>query len=428
MSEGRSVVGRVVSPLLVGRAAEMARLVDTVRRAPAVVVVSGEAGIGKSRLVAEMAAELEPHGVRVRTGVCQWIREPFPLGPIVEALRDVGTALTGAELSRVAGVLRPLLPELEDFLPSRPPPLDDRAAERHRIFRGLVEVLGALGPTVLVVEDAHWADEQTLEFLGYLLAAPPPSLSLVVTFRGEDAGPGLRLVTARPAADVTQERLELAPLNVEQTRDMAQAILGAERITDELAAYLCARGSGIPLAVQELLALLRERGTLAWRHGRWARRTVAELDVPVRVRDSVLERVARLTPGAGVVAALEPVSRRWISTSCRPTAVLDRHRSYWLCLRCDHVPHAAHQDFLAHSVRLRRSWQSACCLPNSLDTHGRTPGFRQGRRGSLSQSVYGSDRTRTWTVATSHLPAPAAALRLLGRSRQTFPRHPTRPE
>ncbi|MFI6516987.1 ATP-binding protein [Spirillospora sp. NPDC050679] len=300
--EGRSVVGQVVSPLLVGRSAELARLAAAVRRPPAVAVVSGEAGIGKSRLVAEMAAELEPDGVRVLTGACQWIREPFPLGPIVEALRHCGAVLAGTELSRVAGALRPLLPELEDLLPPQPKPLEDRAAERHRIFRGLVEVLAALGPLVLVVEDAHWADEQTLEFLGYLLAVPPPELSLVVTYRDEDAGPGLRQMTARPAAEVTRERLELAPLNVEQTRAMAQAILGAERITEELAAYLCERGSGVPLAVQELLALLRERGTLAWRHGRWARKAVEELDVPVQVRDSVLERVARLTPGARAVA------------------------------------------------------------------------------------------------------------------------------
>ncbi|MEV4258911.1 LuxR family transcriptional regulator, partial [Spirillospora sp. NPDC049652] len=183
-----------------------------------------------------------------------------------------------------------------------PQPLGDRLAERHRIFRGLAEVFAALGPTVLVVEDAHWADEQTLEFLDYLLAGPPSALSVVVTYRGEDAGPDLRLVTARPAAEVTRERIELAPLDVARTRELAQAILDADRITDELAAYLCERGSGVPLAVQELLALLRQRGTLAWRHGRWARRTVAELDVPVRVRDSVLERVARLSDGARAVA------------------------------------------------------------------------------------------------------------------------------
>ncbi|MFB4299273.1 AAA family ATPase [Actinomadura sp. NTSP31] len=285
-----------------GRDAEMARLLAAVHRAPAAVVITGEAGIGKTRLVAEMAARPELRGVRVLTGTCRSIREPFPLGPIVEVLRDAGPALAGAELSRVAGALRPLLPELEDVLPPAPQPLGDRAAERHRIFRGLAEVFAALGRAVLVVEDAHWADEQTLEFMDYLLAGPPPALSVVVTYRAENAGPDLRLVTARPAPQVTRVLLELDPLDVERTRELAQAILGAERITEELAVFLCERGSGVPLAVQELLALLRERGTLAWRRGRWARRIVAELDVPVRVRDSVLERVARLSEGARAVA------------------------------------------------------------------------------------------------------------------------------
>ncbi|MCP2341181.1 ATP-binding protein [Actinomadura rupiterrae] len=301
-ADGRSVVGKVVSPLLVGRDEEMARLVAAVCRAPAVVVVTGEAGIGKTRLVAEMAASPELSGRRMLMGTCRRIREPFPLGPIVEALRDTGPALAGAGLSRVAGALRPLLPELEDVLPPAPQPLGDRLAERHRIFRGLAEAVGALGSAVLVVEDAHWADAQTLEFLDYLLSGPPPALSVVVTYRGEDAGPDLRLVTARPDPAVTRERIELAPLNTARTRELAQAILDADRVTDELAAYLCERGSGLPLAVQELLALLRQRGTLAWRGGRWARRAVTELDVPVRVRDSVLERVARLSDGARAVA------------------------------------------------------------------------------------------------------------------------------
>ncbi|MFC5183247.1 helix-turn-helix transcriptional regulator [Actinomadura harenae] len=324
-ADGRSVVGRVVSPLLVGRDEEMARLVGAVARAPAVVVVTGEAGIGKTRLVAEMAGRPELRGRRVLTGTCRRIREPFPLGPIVEALRDTAAALgeegAGA-LSRVAGALRPLLPELEDVLPPAPQPLGDRLAERHRIFRGLAQVFAALGPTVLVVEDAHWADEQTLEFLDYLLAGPPPALSVVVTYRGEDAGPDVRLVTARPAAEVTRERIELAPLDVARTRELTQAILDADRITDELAAYLCERASGVPLAVQELLALLRQRGTLAWRRGRWARRTVAELDVPVRVRDSVLERVARLSDGARAVAEAAAV----LMTAVPQAVLLDAAR------------------------------------------------------------------------------------------------------
>jgi predicted ATPase len=153
--------GRVVSPVLVGREKELARLVSLVATAPAVAVVEGEAGIGKSRLAAELLGAPAVAGLRVLGGACVQIREPFPLGPVVEALRGRVSDLAEADLSPVAGALRELLPELAAALPAAPPPLDDRAAERHRVFRGLAEVLSALGPAILVIEDLHWADGQT---------------------------------------------------------------------------------------------------------------------------------------------------------------------------------------------------------------------------------------------------------------------------
>ncbi|MEV3922818.1 helix-turn-helix transcriptional regulator [Actinomadura coerulea] len=293
-----------------GRDEELERLAAVVAQAPAVTVIVGEAGIGKSRLVGELAERPEVRGRQWLVGACAPIREPFPLGSIVEALRGVAEHLTGAALSPVAGTLRGLLPELAGVLPPAPESLDERAAEQHRMFRGLVELLAALGEAVLIVEDVHWADERTVEFLAYLLAAPPDGLSVVLTYRAEDAGPEVRALAGRVAAVVVRDRIVLRPLDVPDTRMLAEAILGAEQpISEELAAYLCERAGGLPLAVQELLALLRERGTLAWRRGRWARRAVDELDVPAGVRDSVLERAARLSPAAQAVAEAAAVLR-----------------------------------------------------------------------------------------------------------------------
>lgn len=96
-------------------------------------------------------------------------QQPFPLGPLLDTLRDIGTGISaGGPLSPVTGALRPLLPELAGQLPPAPEPPEERAAERHRVFRALSELLGSLGEAVLVLEDLHWADEQTLAFLGYL--------------------------------------------------------------------------------------------------------------------------------------------------------------------------------------------------------------------------------------------------------------------
>ncbi|WP_327092594.1 AAA family ATPase [Nonomuraea sp. NBC_01738] len=314
MDDADVTTERVISPILVGRDLELRRLLAAVTRPPAVVVIEGEAGIGKTRLVTELAAELaavdELRDHLLLVGGCAQIREPFPLGPVIEALRGAAEKLgaerlgTGAPspLPSVTGALHPLLPELAGVLPDAPDPLEDPAGRRHRVFRGLVELIGAVGPVVLVLEDLHWADEQTIEFLAYLLADPPPGLGLVLTFRGEEAGPGLRALTARLRPGLAHAHLALAPLDATRTNELTASILGTAQVSEEFAAYLCERTSGLPYAIQELVALLRARGVLVQRGTRWARKTLDELGVPAGVRDSVLERVRSLSAQAQAVA------------------------------------------------------------------------------------------------------------------------------
>ncbi len=266
---------------------------------PALVIVDGEAGIGKTRLISDLTAQPQVAHCRVLVGPCHRIRESFPLGPVIEALRDLQDDLADIPLSAVTGALRPLLPELEEALPPAPEPLGDRVAERHRVFRGIVEVLRSLGPAILVLEDLHWADQQTADFVGYLLAEAPPELALVLTFRHDDVDPGVRALVATPPPAVRRTDIALAPLDVEQTGALAASIMDLDRVSDEFAAYLRERTSGVPFAIEELLALLRARGTLVRRGGGWARRALDELDVPTKIRDSVLERVAQLGSEAG---------------------------------------------------------------------------------------------------------------------------------
>lgn len=288
--------GRLRSAVLVGRDAELARAVAVVATPPAVVVIEGESGIGKTRLVSELRQHPDLAGRRLVAGGCHRIREPFPLGPVLEAARGLGDAPEPESLSPVAGALRPLLPEIAERLPAPLPPLGDRLADRHRVFRGLVALLDAAGSAVLVLEDLHWADEQTVEFLGYLLAGPPPGLSLVLTYRGEEVAPAVRALTARIPDRLRQAHVMMAPLDAGQTGALAAAILDTDRVSGEFAGYLCERASGLPLAIEELLALLRARGALV-PHGKgWARRTLDQLEVPRGIRDPVLERAGRLSP------------------------------------------------------------------------------------------------------------------------------------
>lgn len=292
---------RASVPRFVGRETELATLARALAEPPAVAAVEGEAGIGKTRLVAELRHHPALAGQRLLRGNCRRIREPFPLGPLVEALRGMADDLATARLSAVAGALRPLLPELNAVLPPVPEPLDDRAAERHRVFRAMAEVLACAGPALLVIEDGHWADEHTLDFLGYLLGDPPPTLSLLLTFRTEDADPAVRAMTANPPPGVARAQVTLAPFDRTRTGQLAAAILGQDNVSEEFADYLCERAAGVPFIIEELLALMQARGLLARRDGGWFRRAIDQLDVPAGVRDPVLERLSRLRGDARTV-------------------------------------------------------------------------------------------------------------------------------
>lgn len=287
----------------VGRTAELERLVGAVRAAPALVMVSGEAGLGKSRLIDEAVKAL-PADQRALLGRCRRLRDPFPLGPVADAIRGVGDALARRGLLPIAGAVRPLVPEIAEYLPPRPEQSDDRDVQRHQLFRGLVAVLRGLGPLVLVVEDAQWADRQTVEFVDYLLDDPLPDLAVVVTYRPAEASPSVPGLAARSPADLAVERVELEPWDIAGTGQMAAAILEADEVSDEFATYLCDRASGIPLAVQEMTALLVEQGAVELQDGEWVRRAIDELDVPAGIRDAVLERVAMLDePTTQVITA-----------------------------------------------------------------------------------------------------------------------------
>ena len=147
-----------------------------------------------------------------------------------------------------------------------------------------------------MVEDVHWADEATLEFLLFLTARPLQRISLLVTYRPEDvpAGSLLRRLTSRLPAGTTCARIPLKPLNASGTASLVSSMLDGEHVSAEFAAFLHQRTNGLPLAVEESVRLLHDRAQLIRHAGQWERRSLAELEVPPTVRDSVLERAERL--------------------------------------------------------------------------------------------------------------------------------------
>ena len=293
---------RLSAATLVARDRELAQVREAASSPPALIVVEGEAGIGKSRLVREAFGAGGPGDRRALSGACHRLRDPFLLGPIVEALRCVASESPPRGLSPLAGALRPLLPELADILPAKLEPIGDARAERHRVFRALRELLDALGPTVCVLEDLHWADEGTLEFLAFLLSVPPPGLALVLTYRGEDLRPGSPLgpLTSRMPEPARQLSLELAGLAADDVRHLVQAILEVE-VSNEFAGELHRWSAGNPFAVEEILRMLADKGQLALDGGRLAS-APAWVGVPPTIGESIRERLTALDRDGRIIA------------------------------------------------------------------------------------------------------------------------------
>jgi DNA-binding CsgD family transcriptional regulator/tetratricopeptide (TPR) repeat protein len=282
----------------VGRARELAAVAAALPAGPALVLVEGDAGVGKSRLV---------HEARLRAGLsddvvlhcaCPPVEPQFPLGPVLEALRR--RSVRGVELSPLAGALRQLLPEWTDDLPPAPEPLPDPMATRHRLLRALTEVVDRLRIQVLLVEDGQWADPATIELLLTMASSPSTSLRLVLTYRPREVPEDSLLLrlTSHSEPHLAQVRVALGPLTVAEVGELVGATFDTARVSPGFVEFLHTRTAGVALAVEESLALLHERGDIVWRGGGWSRRTLEELQVPPTVRDSVLERVQRLAAEA----------------------------------------------------------------------------------------------------------------------------------
>lgn len=291
---------RTTSPVLVGRGHELDALRETVTRQPAVVMIEGEAGVGKSRLLHELLRPGRLGPLRILIGNCQPLREPFPYGAVLEALGGCADRLASRPpLSRVAGVLAPMLPELADYLPEAPTPSGDPRADRHRVFRAVRELLATVGPTLMIIEDLHWADDGSRQLLRFLMADPPPNLTVLVTYRREDVPGGMPLGTAyRPPTGITSMLVHLAPLDAEGVRSLAAAILDEETVSADFAAKLHERTAGIPFVVEETLRALRTTAGAVHADGAAARRLLDNVEVPVLLRDAIAERLSELPTAA----------------------------------------------------------------------------------------------------------------------------------
>lgn len=311
-------------PPLIERDAELTALMGSLAEPPSLAVVEGEPGIGKTHLIREALSTDAATGRQVLIGQARRTGKIHPLGPVLEALAD---AEFPSRLSPLAGVLRAVLPERAGQLPPTPPSLADPALVRHRLIRATAQLLADLGPTVLVLEDLQWADEETVELLELVGTRPPPGLSLVVTHRTWPVPDRLRLhgLLSGPLGSLVRARIELGPLSVPGAAALATHLLtdhtqvrhtSGDRVASvprDAAELLHRRSGGIPSPLREDVLLLQKRGMLRVTGGRWrfANGSVTgagpglvprlESTVPDAVRADILTRTCELGPSARLV-------------------------------------------------------------------------------------------------------------------------------
>ena len=270
----------VSSPELVGREPELGALRAALARAadgePGIVVVAGEAGIGKTRLMDEFAVRARGDGMRVLVGGCLDLADDgLPYAPLTEALRAF---LRDLPPDRIASVLGPARDEIGRLLPGIGPiaPAADGTrglasdarsglaqASLFGLVLGLLGDLGAETPTVLVFEDLHWVDRGTRDLVTFLARnLERDRLLLVLTVRTDGLAHGDPVSTwlAALERDPRTSRLDLDRLDRAEVGRQVATILGS--VADEAQVErIHARSGGNPFFVEELVGVERRGGT-----------------------------------------------------------------------------------------------------------------------------------------------------------------------
>ena len=314
----------------VGREGEREALRDLFQRVASgerqIGLISGEAGIGKTRLATFASVEAHREGAVVLYGRCEdGLAVPF--GPWVDALRHwvlaAGDDAIRDHVTAHGGELRRLLPELLRRLPDAPAPTDsDPETERYLLFgavRGLLEQVAGEQPLVVVLDDLHWADKASLLLLRHLAAQGTLAGTLILaTYRSSE------LDRSHPLAGVLADlrradavaRIDLSGLDDAEVLELMQGVAGHELDASgvALAGEIVRETDGNPFFVTELLRHLRESGEIVHdERGRWhLAKSLAELGLPDSVREVVGRRIDRLDPDAvGVLRAAAVIGQEF---------------------------------------------------------------------------------------------------------------------
>jgi DNA-binding SARP family transcriptional activator len=339
----------------VGREAERAEfrqlMEQTKAGAGALVMVGGEPGVGKTRLAEELRQRCAADGFATFVGHCYEAAGAPPYVPVVEAFEQALTGSASAQafrdfLGEEAPEIAKLVPKLRQLCPEIPPPLELPAEqERRYLFNATFEVLArtaAHQPTLLVLDDIHWADEPTMLLVTHIAerVAEIPVLMVGLYRDNElDAGRPLSRTFTELIRRRLARRMRLERLPADGVAEMLTGLVG-QKPPSELVDVFYAETEGNPFFTEEVFRHLVEEGRLFDADGRFRTDLKAdELDVPEGVRMVIGARLRRLgDDGARVLGS---------------AAVLGRVFSFELLRALGEVPESQLLDIVEEAERAR---------------------------------------------------------------------------
>jgi transcriptional regulator with XRE-family HTH domain/tetratricopeptide (TPR) repeat protein len=302
---------------LVGRAVELRHLhtaLDAVASGQGrLLLLAGEAGVGKTRLAQEIMLRARAQGFAVLTGRCYEPQQAVAYYPFLQAL---AMAEAGADPTVLAR-LPEQWPEVNHLLPDHmastptPLPLDDRNAQQRLFWQvgGFLQALAERAPLALLLDDLHWADTASLDLLAHLARqARERRLLLVGTYREAEVGRQhpLEGMLRDLTRDELVERLVVHPLAADETTALIGATLGADggvevsaiTVPEEVAQRIYARSEGNAFFTRQLVRALQEQGDLEFAEGQWrlSANLTPALEAPESIRSVIIQRLGRLTP------------------------------------------------------------------------------------------------------------------------------------
>jgi hypothetical protein len=299
---GISFLERIVRGRMVGRREELGQARAVWRKAASgegqVLLVSGEPGIGKTRLVRELTTQVQVQGSLTLTGF-GYPEGGIPYGPFVQIIEtafenghDMGLGLSDlklAELIRMA-------PTLQDRFPGIPPnPKLEPKAAQYRMFdavHSFVKALSNQSTVLLVLEDLHWADSATLALLQHLArrTRDMPVL-LLTTYRETELTPSLQDTLGTLNRERLATRIKLSRLDKLGTAALLEALF-AEAAAPDFLDGIYHETEGTPFFIEEVCKALVESRQVYFENGRWHRpEDMADLAIPQSVRMAIQNRV-----------------------------------------------------------------------------------------------------------------------------------------